>query len=97
MRPLVPALGTEVARWSGQVLETIDRCGFIGLNPGNKHVWITTGDSGQGMTQGALAGLLLRKQILGEAIDYARQGQLALRGGLRRDLQREPGGPADRE
>jgi glycine/D-amino acid oxidase-like deaminating enzyme/nitrite reductase/ring-hydroxylating ferredoxin subunit len=70
LRPLVPALGTEVARWSGQVLETIDRCGFIGLNPGNKHVWITTGDSGQGMTQGALAGLLLRKQILGEATPW---------------------------
>lgn len=66
LRPLVPALGVEVARWSGQVLETIDRCGFIGLNPGNKHVWIVTGDSGQGMTQGALAGLLLRGLILGE-------------------------------
>jgi len=66
LRPLVPALGVEVARWSGQVLETIDRCGFIGLNPGNKHVWIATGDSGQGMTQGALAGLLLRSLILGE-------------------------------
>lgn len=66
LRPLVPALGAEVARWSGQVLETIDRCGFIGLNPGNKRVWITTGDSGQGMTQGALAGLLLRRLILGE-------------------------------
>lgn len=71
LRPLVPALGAEVARWSGQVLETIDRCGFIGLNPGNKHVWITTGDSGQGMTQGALAGLLLRKLILGEETPWA--------------------------
>lgn len=66
LRPLVPGLGAEVARWSGQVLETIDRCGFIGLNPGNKHIWITTGDSGQGMTQGAVAGILLRKLILGE-------------------------------
>lgn len=71
LRPLVPRLGAEVARWSGQVLETIDRCGFIGLNPGNKHVWITAGDSGQGMTQGALAGLLLRKLILGEATPWA--------------------------
>lgn len=71
LRPLVPALGAEVARWSGQVLETIDRCGFIGRNPGNKHIWVTTGDSGQGMTQGAVAGILLRKLILGEETPWA--------------------------
>jgi glycine/D-amino acid oxidase-like deaminating enzyme/nitrite reductase/ring-hydroxylating ferredoxin subunit len=71
LRPLVPSMGAEVARWSGQVLETIDRCGFIGLNPGNKHVWITTGDSGQGMTQGALAGILLRQLVTGEPTPWA--------------------------
>ena len=31
-------LGKEVARWSGQVLDTIDYCGFIGLNPASKRV-----------------------------------------------------------
>lgn len=71
LRPLVPDLGAEVARWSGQVLETIDRCGFIGRNPGNRHIWVTTGDSGQGMTQGAVAGILLRKLILGEQTPWA--------------------------
>jgi glycine/D-amino acid oxidase-like deaminating enzyme/nitrite reductase/ring-hydroxylating ferredoxin subunit len=56
----VPALGKEVARWSGQVMDTVDYCGFIGLNPGDKNVYVATGDSGQGMTHGALAGLLIR-------------------------------------
>jgi glycine/D-amino acid oxidase-like deaminating enzyme/nitrite reductase/ring-hydroxylating ferredoxin subunit len=66
IRKLVPALGPAVTRWSGQVLDTIDYCGYIGLNPGSKNVWVVTGDSGQGMTHGALAGMLLRKLILGE-------------------------------
>ena len=35
IRQLVPQLGKEVTRWSGQVLDTIDYCGFIGLNPGS--------------------------------------------------------------
>jgi glycine/D-amino acid oxidase-like deaminating enzyme/nitrite reductase/ring-hydroxylating ferredoxin subunit len=63
IRQLVPDLGREVHRWSGQVLDTIDYCGFIGRNPGNEHIYVATGDSGQGMTHGALAGLLLRDLI----------------------------------
>lgn len=64
IRALVPTLGKEVHRWSGQVLDTIDYCGFIGRNPGSDHVYVATGDSGQGMTHGALAGLLLKDLIL---------------------------------
>ena len=63
IRALVPELGKEVTRWSGQVLDTIDYCGFIGKKPGRTNVFIATGDSGQGMTHGALAGLLLRDLI----------------------------------
>ncbi|WP_292360765.1 IS66 family insertion sequence element accessory protein TnpB [Mesorhizobium sp.] len=58
IRALVPELSRERARWSGQVLETIDYCGFIVRSPGNGNVFVATGDSGQGMTHGALAGLL---------------------------------------
>ena len=36
IRALVPDLGKEVHRWSGQVLDTIDYCGFIGRNPGSE-------------------------------------------------------------
>jgi glycine/D-amino acid oxidase-like deaminating enzyme/nitrite reductase/ring-hydroxylating ferredoxin subunit len=60
IRALVPTLGSEVARWSGQVLDTIDYCGFIGRNPGKAKSFVVTGDSGQGMTHGALAGILLK-------------------------------------
>jgi Rieske Fe-S protein len=60
----VPQLGKEVSRWSGQVLDTIDYCGFIGRNPNSEHVYVATGDSGQGMTHGALAGLLIKELIL---------------------------------
>jgi hypothetical protein len=46
-------------RWSGQVLEPIDFAGFIGQHPDYNHIWLVTGDSGQGITNGAVAGLLL--------------------------------------
>jgi glycine/D-amino acid oxidase-like deaminating enzyme/nitrite reductase/ring-hydroxylating ferredoxin subunit len=67
IRSLVPKLGREVHRWSGQVMDTIDYCGFIGRNPGSSHVYVATGDSGQGVTHGALAGLLLKDLIVGGA------------------------------
>lgn len=63
MRSLLPTLGNEVHRWSGQVLDTIDYCGFIGVNPGNRNVYVVTGDSGQGMTHGAMSSLLLKDLI----------------------------------
>jgi glycine/D-amino acid oxidase-like deaminating enzyme len=59
IRQLVPQLGREVYRWSGQVMDTIDYCAFIGRNPGNENIYVVCGDSGQGMTHGALSGLLL--------------------------------------
>ncbi|MBZ9965790.1 FAD-dependent oxidoreductase [Mesorhizobium sp. BR1-1-2] len=65
IRAIVPTLGKKVNRWSGQVLDTIDYCAFIGLNPDSKSVYVVTGDSGQGMTHGALSGLLVRDLILG--------------------------------
>ncbi|TRC98379.1 FAD-dependent oxidoreductase [Mesorhizobium sp. WSM4303] len=65
IRALVPTLGKEVTRWSGQVLDTIDYCAFIGLNPGSQSVYVVTGDSGQGMTHGALSGLLVKDLISG--------------------------------
>ena len=63
IRNLVPALGEEVTRWSGQVLETADYAAYSGVNPGNSNIYIHTGDSGQGMTHGAMAGLLMADLI----------------------------------
>jgi glycine/D-amino acid oxidase-like deaminating enzyme/nitrite reductase/ring-hydroxylating ferredoxin subunit len=58
-RRIFPQVGKETHRWSGQVLDTIDYTAFCGRNPGSKNVYVHTGDSGQGMTHGAMAGLLI--------------------------------------
>lgn len=52
-------LGEASHRWSGQVLEPVDFAGFVGRDPDNDHIYFVTGDSGQGITNGALAGLLI--------------------------------------
>jgi glycine/D-amino acid oxidase-like deaminating enzyme/nitrite reductase/ring-hydroxylating ferredoxin subunit len=64
MRNLLPKLGTETHRWSGQVMETIDFMSFTGLNPGNERVYVHTGDSGQGITHGVVGSLILSDLIL---------------------------------
>ncbi|MER8640384.1 FAD-dependent oxidoreductase [Mesorhizobium sp. M1227] len=61
---LVADIGAEANRWSGQVMETVDYAGFIGRNPGNGHVFVVTGDSGQGITHGVVAGQLISDLIL---------------------------------
>jgi Rieske Fe-S protein len=57
--------GDIAYRWSGQVIEPNDYMGFIGRNPGADNVYIATGDSGQGMTHGTIAGMLIPDLILG--------------------------------
>jgi glycine/D-amino acid oxidase-like deaminating enzyme len=67
MRNLLPDLGKEKHRWSGQIQDTIYYCGFIGRNPGEKRTFISTGDPGQGITHGAVAGTLISDLILGSS------------------------------
>ncbi|HLM23853.1 MAG TPA: FAD-dependent oxidoreductase [Pyrinomonadaceae bacterium] len=51
-------------RWSGQVMEPVDGLAFIGRNPlDENNVFIATGDSGQGMTHGTIAGMLISDLI----------------------------------
>jgi glycine/D-amino acid oxidase-like deaminating enzyme/nitrite reductase/ring-hydroxylating ferredoxin subunit len=53
-----------VFRWSGQVLEPVDGLAYIGRNPADKeNVYIVTGDSGNGMTHGTIAGMLIPELI----------------------------------
>jgi Rieske Fe-S protein len=47
-------------------METLDFCAYIGRNPHNERIFVATGDSGQGMTHGVVAGMLLRDLILSE-------------------------------
>jgi glycine/D-amino acid oxidase-like deaminating enzyme/nitrite reductase/ring-hydroxylating ferredoxin subunit len=71
-RAHVPAAGPVVARWSGQVYEPVDFLAFIGEDPEQgSSVFLATGDSGQGMTHGALAGMLIRDLILGRENPFA--------------------------
>lgn len=48
-------------------MEPVDYIAYIGRNPGSRKLWIVTGDSGNGMTHGTIAGLLLPTLISGQA------------------------------
>jgi glycine/D-amino acid oxidase-like deaminating enzyme/nitrite reductase/ring-hydroxylating ferredoxin subunit len=61
-----PDVGAVKFRWSGQIINSMDGLAFIGRNPGDKeNIFIVTGDSGNGLTHGTIAGMLLRDLILG--------------------------------
>ena len=65
-RERFPMIESIEMRWSGQVLEPVDRLAFIGRNPGDQHnVYIITGDSGMGMTHGTIGGILITELIVG--------------------------------
>ncbi|HEX7256981.1 MAG TPA: FAD-dependent oxidoreductase [Nitrososphaeraceae archaeon] len=71
-----------VYRWSGQVMEPLDSLAFIGPNPssssdkGNKNnnnnIYIATGDSGNGITHGTIAGILLSDLIMGRKNEWSK-------------------------
>lgn len=66
MRMYFPTAGDVRYRWSGQVLEPVDGLAYIGRNPSNHgNVFIATGDSGQGLTHGTIAAMLLCDLIQG--------------------------------
>jgi glycine/D-amino acid oxidase-like deaminating enzyme/nitrite reductase/ring-hydroxylating ferredoxin subunit len=58
-------------RWSGQIMESIDGLAYIGLNPGDAHVCVVTGDSGMGVTHGTIAARLLTDRIAGRENPYS--------------------------
>ncbi|WP_038972403.1 FAD-dependent oxidoreductase [Bradyrhizobium genomosp. III] len=63
-RERLPALREVTHRWSGQVLEPSDFVGFIGRSPGEEHLFIVSGDSGQGITNGLVAGMLIADLVM---------------------------------
>jgi glycine/D-amino acid oxidase-like deaminating enzyme/nitrite reductase/ring-hydroxylating ferredoxin subunit len=58
-------IGDVEYRWSGMVLEPADSLAFIGRDKAEENVYIATGDSGHGITHGAIAGMLLTDLIAG--------------------------------
>src|SRR5947209_11554989 len=71
-RERLPQIESIDFRWSGQVMEPDDYLGFIGRNPGDKQIYIATGDSGMGMTHGTIAGILLTDLIQGRENPWAK-------------------------
>jgi len=71
-RERFPSAGEIEFRWSGQVMEPVDGLAFIGPNPlDSDNVFIATGDSGNGMTHGTIAGILLTDLIMGRPNEWA--------------------------
>ncbi len=84
-RERFPSVEAFEYRWSGQVMEPVDGLAYIGRNPGDAdNVYIATGDSGNGMTHGTIAGMLIRDLILGHDNAWATlydPSRLSLRAG----------------
>lgn len=65
-------------RWSGQIIESADGLPLIGPHPIKPNVYVATGYSGQGMTMGTFAAMLLwdrinnRRNACAELFDPAR-------------------------
>jgi glycine/D-amino acid oxidase-like deaminating enzyme/nitrite reductase/ring-hydroxylating ferredoxin subunit len=63
-RERLPKMRGITHRWSGQVMEPADHVGFIGRNAGDKHRYVVTGDSGQGITNGVIGSMLIADLII---------------------------------
>lgn len=64
-RKRFPRMGAVECQWSGQVIEPVDALPFIGKSPYHKDIYIATGYSGNGMTGGTLAAMMISDLILG--------------------------------
>lgn len=60
-----PGMEAVEARWSGQVMETMDGLAFIGAIDDEPPVYVITGDCGNGITHGLVAAVLLPELIAG--------------------------------
>lgn len=64
-RKRFPDAGRVLYRWSGHVMEPVDRIAYIGKNPMDKdNVFVATGFSGNGMTYSTIAGMMLTDLVL---------------------------------
>jgi len=74
-RERFPMCGPLTHQWSGEVMEPSDGLAFIGPSPvvsgGLRNEYLVTGDSGNGMTHGAIAAILLTDLIMGRKNPWA--------------------------
>ncbi len=71
-RERFPMAGKVAFRWSGQVMEPVDSLAYIGRDHGDANVYLATGDSGNGMTHGTIAGMLISDLIGGHENAWAK-------------------------
>jgi Rieske Fe-S protein len=72
-RERFPMIERVEYQWSGQVMEPVDYMAYIGRNPGgDEHIYIATGDSGNGMTHGTIAGIILNELVQGRKHQWAK-------------------------
>ncbi|KAI1376636.1 DAO-domain-containing protein [Hypoxylon crocopeplum] len=65
-RERFPQAKSVAYQWSGQIFEPADYMAYIGKNQGNQRIYVVTGDSGNGLTHGVLAGKLIADEIEGK-------------------------------
>jgi glycine/D-amino acid oxidase-like deaminating enzyme/nitrite reductase/ring-hydroxylating ferredoxin subunit len=65
IRKRFPQAGPAIATWSGQCQEPHDGMAYIGKLPRHDNIFVVTGDSGNGLTHGVVASLLLPTLIAG--------------------------------
>jgi glycine/D-amino acid oxidase-like deaminating enzyme/nitrite reductase/ring-hydroxylating ferredoxin subunit len=70
-RKRYPMFGQVEYSWSGQVLEPIDFMPYSGRNPGDTNIYVHTGDSGQGITNGVAGSLTIAPLIMGADSRFA--------------------------
>lgn len=71
VRRWIPVAGAIVTRWSGQIIEPVDGIAHIGKSPGHDNVFVVSGDSGEGLTHGTIAGVMLPELIRGNRPGWA--------------------------
>jgi glycine/D-amino acid oxidase-like deaminating enzyme/nitrite reductase/ring-hydroxylating ferredoxin subunit len=79
-------------RWSGQIYEPNDSLAFIGRNPHAKQVYVVTGDSGNGLTHGTIAAMILPDLIAGRPNPWSalyEPGRLTLKSSVIGEFIRE--------
>ena len=70
-RKRYPMFGDVEYSWSGQVLEPADFMPYSGRSPGSDNVYVHTGDSGQGITNGVAGSVTIAALILKEDSRFA--------------------------
>lgn len=93
-RARFPVRGEAFCRWSGQVMEPADGLALIGADPEDetRSLFVATGHSGNGVTYGTIAGMLLtemlegRRSQWGDLYDPSRRTLGAFAGWAKRNL-----------